>query len=391
MCNCEGPSIQWIRMFFYDCVWSTSDQIAFTFSLISLLLFAMAMMPQLYKNYKRQEVEGLSLPFLTIWVLGDLSNLAGAVLTGQVPPVQYIAAYFILTDIVTLLQYWYYSSQWFKRRRGQRGIEGANGRRRIFEEYVNTDNSEHGDLSKSLLADIDSDDHETIRSTRRKSLDDPASPNKGRSQSAAGSLDFYLNDVPVSADILPSFLPADSPTPVTSSSSSRPLNSYSFHLIFMIISLIINGAQSFTDPMELEISSSSGICGQLPNTSRQVEILGYTLAWLSGILYFFSRIPQIHTNYKLKNVDGLSISLFVLTLSANISYALGILIRFPRVDEKFFASTLPFVIGSAGTLIFDAVIIWQYFMFSSATARLRRRSHAHVLSRDSRAIEKTFI
>ena len=40
---------------------------------------------QLIVNYRNQSVEGLALPFLINWLLGDISNLVGCILTHQLP------------------------------------------------------------------------------------------------------------------------------------------------------------------------------------------------------------------------------------------------------------------------------------------------------------------
>lgn len=49
--------------------------------------------PQLYENYTLQSGEGLSVLFVVIWILGDLSNLAGAILAGLLPTVIILGLY----------------------------------------------------------------------------------------------------------------------------------------------------------------------------------------------------------------------------------------------------------------------------------------------------------
>lgn len=49
--------------------------------------------PQLYENYVAQSGEGLSLLFVIIWILGDLTNLVGAVLAGLLPTVIILGLY----------------------------------------------------------------------------------------------------------------------------------------------------------------------------------------------------------------------------------------------------------------------------------------------------------
>ncbi|KAJ8494936.1 hypothetical protein ONZ45_g13070 [Pleurotus djamor] len=64
---------------------------------------------QVLENIRRQSCEGLALPFLGNWFLGDLSNLIGCLLTHQLPFQTYLATYFVFVDLSLLCQYIYYS------------------------------------------------------------------------------------------------------------------------------------------------------------------------------------------------------------------------------------------------------------------------------------------
>jgi len=55
--------------------------------------------PQLYENYTRQSGEGLSVLFVVIWILGDLSNLAGAILAGLLPTVIILGLYVSIVSL----------------------------------------------------------------------------------------------------------------------------------------------------------------------------------------------------------------------------------------------------------------------------------------------------
>lgn len=49
--------------------------------------------PQIYENYKLKSGEGLSIPFVVIWLLGDITNLAGAALAGLLPTMILLAVW----------------------------------------------------------------------------------------------------------------------------------------------------------------------------------------------------------------------------------------------------------------------------------------------------------
>jgi uncharacterized protein with PQ loop repeat len=53
--------------------------------LISIMCWFVAQFPQLLQNYRRKNVDSLSFTFVLNWVLGDLTNLIGCILTDQSP------------------------------------------------------------------------------------------------------------------------------------------------------------------------------------------------------------------------------------------------------------------------------------------------------------------
>ncbi|KAL7006083.1 hypothetical protein EMMF5_004421 [Cystobasidiomycetes sp. EMM_F5] len=77
----------------------------------SIICWLFAQFPQLIANWRSASVEGLALPFLLSWLLGDITNLAGCILTFQLPFQTYLAAYFVFIDLALTLQYLYYSRQ----------------------------------------------------------------------------------------------------------------------------------------------------------------------------------------------------------------------------------------------------------------------------------------
>lgn len=53
------------------------------------------------ENYKSGSADGISLAFLIVWFIGDITNLAGALWAGLVPTVIALAIYFSFADIVS--------------------------------------------------------------------------------------------------------------------------------------------------------------------------------------------------------------------------------------------------------------------------------------------------
>jgi len=64
--------------------------------------------PQIIENYQLKSGEGLSVFFVVTWLLGDLCNLAGAVMAKLQATMIILACYYSLCDIILLFQIYYY-------------------------------------------------------------------------------------------------------------------------------------------------------------------------------------------------------------------------------------------------------------------------------------------
>ncbi|VDK34342.1 unnamed protein product [Dibothriocephalus latus] len=91
------------------------------------------------------------------------------------------------------------------------------------------------------------------------------------------------------------------------------------------------------------------------------EKIGYGIGWVGTVMYFCSRVPQIVQNCKRRSTEGLSFTFFALAIFGNIFYGLQIFIK--STDQVFLMKSLPWILGSLGILIFDFIIIGQFFAF----------------------------
>jgi uncharacterized protein with PQ loop repeat len=260
--------IEWINGIFGECITSSLEQTSFYVGFMSLCCYAVALLPQFYHNYTRKNVDGLSFGLLGIWLLGDISNLSGTILTQQLPIQKYIAMYFLSMDVFIILQYTWYSKF-----------------------YPKLNDIHHDDSDEDTLEEEDEE------------------------------------------------------TPLIISSS--PILQKNFVSIVVFLGCM------------------TAVLGEPTGYFRSPSlILGYILAWMSGLFYFTSRIPQILENYRLKSLKGLSIFLFICTISGNLFYGLSILLRQPALDEKFYFATFPYLVGSMGVLVFDFIILGQYYLYN---------------------------
>ncbi|MFH4974973.1 hypothetical protein AB6A40_001682 [Gnathostoma spinigerum] len=118
--NCT-TGVQWILYIFDDCVDTNLKLAGFLIGCVSLILWLVPLIPQMYQNYKRKKCEGLSLFFLMFWFAGDFCNMFGAFLTNQQPIQKVIAIYYICQDCSLLSQFMYYSYYYRPDRRRRSG------------------------------------------------------------------------------------------------------------------------------------------------------------------------------------------------------------------------------------------------------------------------------
>lgn len=66
-------------------------------------------MPQLVEQWRLQSAEGIAIGFITIWFLGDVFNLIGALWAGLLPEVIFLAVWFCIADALMISSYVYYT------------------------------------------------------------------------------------------------------------------------------------------------------------------------------------------------------------------------------------------------------------------------------------------
>ncbi|KZP19537.1 hypothetical protein FIBSPDRAFT_743775 [Athelia psychrophila] len=111
-----------------------------------------------------------------------------------------------------------------------------------------------------------------------------------------------------------------------------------------------------------------------PSTQR---ILGRFFAWLCTTLYLTSRLPQIWKNFTRKSVAGLSVYLFIFAFLGNFFYVISILTAPDmrasiELREAHIRESVPYLLGSGGTLMFDITIACQCWVYAP---KPKRRGH----------------
>jgi hypothetical protein len=111
----------------------------------------------------------------------------------------------------------------------------------------------------------------------------------------------------------------------------------------------------------------------------EFNVLGQIFGYICAILYLGSRIPQLLLNYRRKSTEGISMLFFLFACIGNLTYVLSICAYSPqpacevpnhcepgeagKLYGKYIAVNLSWLVGSFGTLLLDAGVFVQYFMY----------------------------
>lgn len=251
------------------------------------------LLSQVIKNYKLRDAEGLSFSFLTVWLIGDVANFIGCVITGQLPFQLYLSIYYTIIDTILCGQWLYY-------------VKYTDNRlRRWFDQTDEPKLNIYPTFSQGIA--------------RKENLNETSS---------------------------------------LLSSTSKQKNYVTMMVLAGFYYTLNDNKSSFVTQNE-----DSFIL-----TQDNTIWIGRFFAWLCTFLYLSSRIPQIYQNFRRRSVEGLSMALFFFAAMGNLTYVLSIFTN-PHKTRATMLEAVPYIIGSAGTLMFDATIFCQYALFSQANKR----------------------
>ncbi len=353
--HCTPTSLYLIRLSsaFGSCIPTSFAFLSTLLGLLSIVSWLFAQVPQIYKNYQLKSASGLSIYFLAEWLLGDLTNLLGALLTKQATWQIVVAMYYVTVDVGLCYQYFWYThvKPWRKTR--------------LVSYKGNDDGDENG--SGDILVGISpSDDSSVVECTKIgngrdaiKALDIPAKiPDVHRTQASSPSSS------------------KEKSTPLSNRSITRvkqsplPIMSPKALLIVSMLCVVLTNAS----PINTQHTKPS------PSVSSS-EVVGRILSWTSTLLYLGSRLPQIYKNAIRRSTSGLSPTLFIAAFCGNFFYSTS-LISNPLAWESYspyglhgwvgsegserttwVALAAPFFLGAAGVLVMDATIGVQFLMY----------------------------
>ncbi|KAF2178105.1 vacuolar membrane PQ loop repeat protein [Zopfia rhizophila CBS 207.26] len=285
------------------------------FGSISLASWIFLLVPQLIENYKQSSADGISLAFLIVWFIGDITNLAGALWAGLVPTVIALAIYFCFADLILITQCLYYN-------------------------FTNSRKARR----KSTRSTLTDNEQAPLLGRRDSSIGLPGSHTRRRSSEASRRHRESVNRRDSLASI------------VEEESGHKEWVKNTVSIIGVCIIGTVGWTIAYKTGVWVPTPTDDGSAGT--DMALGAQILGY----MSAVFYLGARVPQIIKNQRDRSCEGLSLLFFMLSLLGNATYGAGILLH--SVEKEYFLTNLPWLIGSLGTMVEDATIFIQFRIFS---------------------------
>ncbi|KAL3472761.1 PQ loop repeat-domain-containing protein [Aspergillus californicus] len=292
---------------------------------ISLTCWIFLLVPQLFENYSNGNAEAISLLFLFVWFVGDITNLAGSAWADLVPVVVVIAVYFCIADGVLISQCLYYRAK--------------NSRTAVHAR--NSSSTTTPEPTTPLLGRRLSDSVEGGGGRRRGSRPSqsyssiPGSQEQGQGQESDNAIAKMVKENRLGQGVL-------------------------FKNLSSILAICVIGMAGWTVAWQTGVWKPSPLDGGNGGVDMApgAQVLGY----ISAVCYLGARLPQIYKNHCDKSCEGLSLLFFILSLLGNLSYGAGIM--FHSTGKNYIITNLPWLIGSLGTMVEDVMIFVQFRMYA---------------------------
>lgn len=357
-CSPTTPFLYHFSSLFHSCVPTPLGFVSNTLGTLSIASWLCAQMPQLYKNYQIKSAAGLSIYFLAEWLMGDLTNLTGALLTKQASWQVIIASYYCFVDCCLVLQYMWYSYLAPQRKEGSLHSSGSSLDGDSSSDVINSlspINSSFTDRAPDYIKD---GDNEGSNPPLTPPIDTPrfSAVNYEKSR-------YHTSPSSSKNNLSTTTLAGPSPRTVL----------YAATLSSLVKQATAAPALSFNGLNQSEV--------RLYGTATNVEIAGLILSWSSTALYTVSRLPQLYKNWRRKSTAGLSPFLFLAAFCGNFFYSSSMLTNpsawnnfgpygghgwadeYGSKRSEWIANAAPFFLGAFGVLFLDATMGAQFLRY----------------------------
>ncbi|ODV84429.1 hypothetical protein CANARDRAFT_29279 [[Candida] arabinofermentans NRRL YB-2248] len=140
------------------------------------------------------------------------------------------------------------------------------------------------------------------------------------------------------------------------------------HKLSRLSTILVSTLSNMSGTAAVPISNSDTTQQLISPTANTYQI-GVFIAWCCTFIYLSSRLPQLYKNYVRKSVDGISPLLFMFALVGNLTYSISIVCSMFAIDNSageraaFMKVELPYILGSAGTVLFDGGYFYQRWLY----------------------------
>lgn len=280
---------------------------------LSISLWLFAQIPQVVKIYEDKSVEGLSWLFLTCWYLGDLLNFTSCIINEALAFQILLSGYYCIIDTILVAQFYYYSNMYY------------NPESRWY----------HRPHSRKLIL--------SPKSSLRENLSMYPDPNVRSLPMVFKSGSFIQKSI-LSASFISSFSKVQA-MPIITGDTPMIDNSLLHRLIVYLSKMHFN--------------------------------LGHCMAWSCTFLYLSSRVPQLVTNYNIKSTEGVSMKLITFALLGNLFYSISLIFNEDSlaggdVSKRFWDAQLSYFLGACGTVVFDFILISQWWVYKGNGVKTQR-------------------
>ncbi|KAK0718902.1 PQ loop repeat-domain-containing protein [Apiosordaria backusii] len=317
------------------------------FGSVSLTAWICLLLPQLITNYKSKSADALSMKFLLIWLLGDISNLSGAFWTSLAPSSIALGAYFCVADLILITQCSYYNT--------------INARRRAREQHHHHHHHHHHRRHSHRRPSADSDTtavEDTPANEESPLLNEPRRPRSDSQTLLPGSHRRHSTHRRRSSNL-------DPLTRIITGEDDTPDSNPWLHNTLSILAVwIVGGAGWFISYRMGAWDSPDLPSGSEPISAEPQAMIGMVLGYISAVCYLCARIPQIIKNYQEKSCEGLALLFFLLSLTGNFTYGASVMSY--SQDKDYLLRALPWLLGSFGTIVEDGIIFVQFRIYSKA-------------------------
>ena len=362
-CEPQSDFLAGISSVLGTCIPTPLSFLSTLFGNLSIVAWLFAQLPQVFKNYRLQSTAGLSVYFVVEWLLGDTTNLVGAILTRQATWQVVLATYYTTVDIILVCQYLYYTHL----KKGGEKIP-------LLEDATAYDEAQAGDRPAS-----------TPRPRLQRPSDSSGDSGRGQRPSPATrsrkpGLSSFRSPSNGSS-------PHEKASPVPSGPQVRSQRKQSIFpelspktlIAVTLLCVVTSHAAPLSGELALDTPANDD------HSAFAKEAIGRTVSWLSAFLYLGSRVPQIYKNHTRRSTAGLSPTLFVAAFFGNLFYSSSLLTN-PLAWEdcrpyghhgwappegsdraEWVGAAVPFFLGAAGVLALDLTVGIQFLIFGEGS------------------------